>query len=196
MKKKYLASLTIASMLLAAFLATQTVAATEGEVSQNQEGIQEMEVAPEIVLPAVAEVTPEEASPSEIPQGNIREPEITVPEIEQPEKTEVVKSPTHDSVTTPLDVNPFPPNVPSETGPAINLIPVQTVVKGSAFDPMAGVSATDKTDGDLTSKVNYIGEVNANLVGVYQLTYSVVNSKGQGASQTAIICSRVATFSI
>ncbi|MEH7594646.1 immunoglobulin-like domain-containing protein, partial [Bacillus toyonensis] len=46
------------------------------------------------------------------------------------------------------------------------------------FDPMSGVSATDKEDGDITSKVTVDGSVNASKPGTYELTYTVLDSKG------------------
>ncbi|MFM2489336.1 immunoglobulin-like domain-containing protein [Enterococcus avium] len=87
----------------------------------------------------------------------------------------------------PLDVNPFPPNKPTDTHPAINILPTQSIRKGSSFDPKQGVSASDKTDGDLTSKITVTGTVDTNTVGEYLLTYSVTNSQGNTATQSAII---------
>lgn len=87
----------------------------------------------------------------------------------------------------PLDVNPFPPNKPTDTHPAINILPTQSIRKGSSFDPKQGVSASDKTDGDLTSKITVTGTVDTDTVGEYLLTYSVTNSQGNTTTQSAII---------
>ena len=204
MKKKYLASLTIASVLLPAFLATQGGNAAENEVSPQ---------ATEVSAPAAPSVEP--AAPTvpgvEQPASTLA-PEVQTSETPAPETAPVQELPQQDvapapvqeqpapevtqqeSVSqekqmevNPLDVEPFPPNVPTDSKPAINIIPVQTITKGTAFDPMAGVSATDQTDGDITSKVTVTGNVDVNVVGSYLLTYSVTNSKGQTATQSAHI---------
>ncbi|MGM0113378.1 immunoglobulin-like domain-containing protein [Enterococcus sp. DIV0187] len=199
MKKKYLASLTIASVLLPAFLATQGVVAAETEV-HSQEMTQATEV-PAPTIPAVeVPVTPPVAEATPAPEVATPAPEVAPPVQESPqaatpvqEKPAVIETPQEKMVpekpdeVKPLDVNPFPPNVPTDSAPAINIIPVQSITKGTAFDPMAGVSATDQTDGDITSKVTYTGTIDVNTVGSYLLTYSVTNSKGQTATQSAII---------
>ncbi|MBC1233846.1 LPXTG cell wall anchor domain-containing protein [Listeria booriae] len=52
-----------------------------------------------------------------------------------------------------------------------------TIKKGSNFDPMSEVSATDKEDGDLTNAIKIIANnVNTNKEGIYQITYSVTDS--------------------
>ncbi|MBG9687587.1 M4 family metallopeptidase [Bacillus mycoides] len=53
-----------------------------------------------------------------------------------------------------------------------------TMNVGDSFDPMAGVSATDKEDGDLTSKVTVDGKVDTSKAGTYVLTYTITDSKG------------------
>jgi chitinase len=47
------------------------------------------------------------------------------------------------------------------------------VVTGDAFDPMAGVSATDRESGDLTSAITVTGTVDTSTAGTYTLEYSV-----------------------
>jgi hypothetical protein len=49
-----------------------------------------------------------------------------------------------------------------------------------------GISAVDKIDGNLTSKITYIGSVNINLVGNYSITYNVEDASGNGASKLVI----------
>lgn len=201
MKKKYLASLTIASVLLPAFLATQGVVAAEAEIP-SQEMTQATEVpAPTIpavevpVTPPVVEATPAPEVATPVPEVALtvqETPQVATPAPvqEQPASTEAHQETAvqeKQAEVKPLDVNPFPPNVPTDSKPAINIIPVQSITKGTAFDPMAGVSATDQTDGDITSKVTYTGSVDPNVVGEYLLTYSVTNSKGQSTTQSAII---------
>ncbi len=46
----------------------------------------------------------------------------------------------------------------------------------TAFDPLAGVTAHDKIDGDLTAHIVVTGSVNSAVVGTYHLTYAVTNS--------------------
>ncbi|PGB77010.1 peptidase M4, partial [Bacillus pseudomycoides] len=53
-----------------------------------------------------------------------------------------------------------------------------TINVGDSFDPMAGVSATDKEDGDLTSKVTVDGKVDTSKAGTYEVIYSVKDSVG------------------
>ncbi|GIU22522.1 immunoglobulin-like domain-containing protein [Shewanella sp. MBTL60-007] len=62
------------------------------------------------------------------------------------------------------------------TRPEIRGVTNTTIVLGTAFNPMSGVSAIDAEDGDLTSQISVEGEVNTNLVGEYLLTYSVTDS--------------------
>ncbi len=52
---------------------------------------------------------------------------------------------------------------------------------------MAGVSATDDIDGDLTDKIQVKGAVNINKVGDYQLVYSVTNSRGKTTTFTRTV---------
>ena len=43
---------------------------------------------------------------------------------------------------------------------------------------MVGVSATDKEDGDLTSKIAYEGTIDTTKAGTYEIIYSVKDSMG------------------
>lgn len=54
----------------------------------------------------------------------------------------------------------------------------KTIELGKEFNPMEGVTATDKLDGDLTEKIKVEGEVDVNVEAVYIVTYRVTNSKG------------------
>ena len=59
-----------------------------------------------------------------------------------------------------------------------------TIVVGSAFDPLKGVTAMDAEDGDLTSKISCKSNVDRNKVGVYKVTYTVMDSQGATTSKT------------
>ncbi|HDR7540528.1 TPA: DUF5011 domain-containing protein, partial [Bacillus toyonensis] len=58
----------------------------------------------------------------------------------------------------------------------------ETMNVGGSFDPVTGVSATDKEDGDLTDKVTVEGKVDTIKPGTYVLTYTVKDSKGHKAT--------------
>lgn len=185
MKKQYLASLTIASLLLSIIAAMQTGIAVENEVKTQEvaqvlEPNEANEMSP---TPAPVQAVPEVVETSEIQ-------ETMAPEEAQnsPRSTDSV-SEVQESVpdVNPYDVEPFPPNVPSDDGPAINLIPVQSIRKGDSFDPMVGVTATDKIDGDITASITYTGSVDVDVAGQYSIVYSVTNSRGQRATQLAVI---------
>ena len=51
------------------------------------------------------------------------------------------------------------------------------IKKGSKFDLMAGVSAYDYEDGDLTNKITVLGTVDTNKPGRYGIVYSVSDSE-------------------
>ena len=73
------------------------------------------------------------------------------------------------------------------SAPTITGVKDQTIKVGESFDPKAGVSAKDKEDGDLTSKIKIDGKVDTNKVGKYKLTYTVEDSKGAKATASATI---------
>lgn len=52
----------------------------------------------------------------------------------------------------------------------------KTIIKGSNFYPLEGVTAYDLEDGDLTNKIEFNGSVDLNNVGDYQLVYRVFDS--------------------
>ncbi len=73
------------------------------------------------------------------------------------------------------------------SAPTITGVKDQTIKVGESFDPKAGVSANDKEDKDLTSKIKIDGEVDTNKAGKYQLTYTVEDRKGAKATASATI---------
>ena len=85
--------------------------------------------------------------------------------------------------TTPE--SPEKPEV--NTAPTLSGITDKTINVGDKFDPMKGVTAKDKEDGDLTSKIKVSGKVDTNKAGKYTLTYSVADSKGLETTKTRVI---------
>lgn len=65
------------------------------------------------------------------------------------------------------------------TKPELSGVSNTTIILATPFDAMAGVSATDAEDGNLTPNIRVEGEVDSNRVGQYQLTYSVSDSAGE-----------------
>jgi|GEM_PF-383696 len=68
-------------------------------------------------------------------------------------------------------------------GPEIFGIGNQVINLNTPFDIRKGVTAKDNIDGDMTSQVNVIGEVNTAKAGIYYITYQVTDSHGNLASQ-------------
>ncbi|MDA1876414.1 DUF5011 domain-containing protein [Bacillus cereus group sp. BY112LC] len=85
--------------------------------------------------------------------------------------------------------------VPKDEVPVLTAPTKTTINVGDKFDPMAGVSATDKEDGDITDKVTVDGNVDTSKPGTYELTYTVSDSKGHKvtAKQTVTVKQKVET---
>ncbi len=66
----------------------------------------------------------------------------------------------------------------TDTKPEISGVEDVEIEKGSTFKPLEGVTAYDEEDGDLTDKIQYTGNINVNVVGTYEATYSVTDSDG------------------
>lgn len=70
------------------------------------------------------------------------------------------------------------------TPPIINANNI-TVKKGTYFNPLDGVTALDREDGNLTNNIIIKEDsVNINKSGVYQITYEVTDKKGLSATKT------------
>lgn len=80
------------------------------------------------------------------------------------------------------------------TKPELTVPTTDQIAFGSEFSPLAGVTATDAHDGDLTSKVTVTGTVNTNALGTTELTYSVTDSAGNTATATRTVTVVEATF--
>ncbi|MBC2036918.1 LPXTG cell wall anchor domain-containing protein [Listeria booriae] len=64
----------------------------------------------------------------------------------------------------------------------------KTLKKGGSFDPMAGVSASDTEDGNVTDKVSVTAnDVDTSAVGTYHVTYSVTDSDGNTTTKTITV---------
>ena len=78
----------------------------------------------------------------------------------------------------------------------INNIPVinaenKTIKVGDKFNPMTGVTATDKEDGNITKDIKVIEDtVNTSKVGTYKVVYEVTDSKGATATKTITVTVR------
>ena len=59
----------------------------------------------------------------------------------------------------------------------------RSVSLNSYFNPLEGVTASDKEDGDLTSKITYSGTVDTSKIAEYEITYSVRDSNNQTATK-------------
>ncbi len=80
----------------------------------------------------------------------------------------------------PTDPNPANPYRASQ--PSINTSGANTTVPfGSAFNPMAGITAKDSLGNDATGKVSYAGSVNTNSLGTYKITYRITDALGRTA---------------
>ncbi|MEG7843261.1 M4 family metallopeptidase [Bacillus mobilis] len=62
--------------------------------------------------------------------------------------------------------------------PILKVPATTTITEGDQFDPMVGVLATDKEDGDVTSNVTYEGTVDTSKAGTFKIIYSVKDSVG------------------
>ncbi|MED0948930.1 M4 family metallopeptidase [Bacillus mobilis] len=62
--------------------------------------------------------------------------------------------------------------------PILKVPAATTITEGDQFDPMVGVLATDKEDGDVTSNVTYEGTVDTSKAGTFEIIYSVKDSVG------------------
>ena len=74
--------------------------------------------------------------------------------------------------------------VKDTTAPTFTGVDDVTVEFGGAFDPLAGVSAKDDVDGDLTKAIKVEGAVDSSKAGVYTLTYTVSDKAGNKATAT------------
>ncbi|MBB6622006.1 transglycosylase domain-containing protein [Clostridium gasigenes] len=82
---------------------------------------------------------------------------------------------------------PKPDQSNGNSAPELNGIADRSIKVGETFDPIAGVTATDKEDGDLTSKIVISGTVDTTAPGSYKVNYSVTDSKNKTVTKQKII---------
>lgn len=80
---------------------------------------------------------------------------------------------------------PVPPA--DTTAPVLSGVDDVTVEQDSEFEPLAGVSATDDVDGDVTDAVKVSGSVDAAKPGEYVLTYTVSDKAGNTATAESTV---------
>lgn len=69
-------------------------------------------------------------------------------------------------------------SVKSNNKPVIHGVNNVKIEEGTTFDPMKGVTAHDKEDGDITKNIKVSGNVDENKQGKYELLYTVTDSDG------------------
>ncbi|WML24578.1 SpoIID/LytB domain-containing protein [Neobacillus sp. OS1-33] len=77
--------------------------------------------------------------------------------------------------------------------PVISGATSKTIYVNTTFDPRAGVTAMDNSDGDVTSTIIINGLVNSKVAGVYTLTYTVTDSSGNETNVTRQITVKLAS---
>lgn len=76
---------------------------------------------------------------------------------------------------------------PTNAKPVVVAPAAVTVDQHGSYDKMAGVSATDAEDGDITSHIRAVGYVNLDQAGTYKMVYFVADSQGTPAVATTIV---------
>ena len=71
--------------------------------------------------------------------------------------------------------------------PVINGVENKIIRVGTTFNANEGVTATDKEDGDLTSKIQVTGTVDTSTANEYTLTYSVTDKDNNTTTVTRVI---------
>ena len=74
----------------------------------------------------------------------------------------------------------------SNNQPVINASD-KTINEGSSFNPLDGVTASDKENGNLTNRITYESDVKPDQEGTYHVTYTVVDNSNFHASKTITV---------
>jgi hypothetical protein len=83
---------------------------------------------------------------------------------------------------------------PDLVAPELNVPADSSIEIDSEFDALAGVSALDAVDGDLTDSIVVEGDVDTTTVGANTLTYSVTDAAGNEATETRVVTVAEGTF--
>lgn len=77
--------------------------------------------------------------------------------------------------------------MPDITAPVLVAPADGSVVYGTEFDPLDGVTAADHIDGDLTGEIVVSGAVDSGALGEYTLTYTVTDAAGNETSKQRLV---------
>ena len=78
--------------------------------------------------------------------------------------------------------------------PEITVPTTNDITVGDSFDALAGVTATDAVDGDVTAGITVTGTVDTTTVGSYPLVYSVTDAAGNTATAERTIVVGIGTL--
>lgn len=93
----------------------------------------------------------------------------------------------YQTVDFDITVDVVPATTPVNQPPVINAKD-QTLTVGDKFDPMKGVTATDKEDGDLTDKIVITkNTVDTSKAGKYTINYEVTDNGGTRVRKTIVV---------
>ena len=93
----------------------------------------------------------------------------------------------YQTVDVDITVDVVPATTPVNQPPVINAKD-QTLTVGDKFDPMKGVTATDKEDGDLTDKIVITkNTVDTSKAGKYTIDYEVTDNGGTRVRKTIVV---------
>lgn len=150
-------------------------------------------------------VTGNSASGSKFYDEDASSPEAAIKDqSNQPQYTDVDVSPTAITLTTyqtldrkVIDEVTLTRTVNDEKGPEFSGLDAETeVAQGQPFEPLAGVTAVDEIDGDVTAAIEVEGAVDTRTPGSYSLTYRVADATGNEtvAERTVTVAAVEPTF--
>ncbi|MDY0011102.1 MAG: carbohydrate binding domain-containing protein, partial [Candidatus Izemoplasmatales bacterium] len=97
-------------------------------------------------------------------------------------------APTTQAPTTVAPTTEAPTTVEQDTiAPVINGVDDVTIYLNETFDPMAGVTATDNKDGDITSSITVAGVVDTTVEGTNFLVYTVYDAAGNKKQESRYV---------
>ncbi|MBA8759368.1 immunoglobulin-like domain-containing protein [Staphylococcus coagulans] len=75
----------------------------------------------------------------------------------------------------------------TNTIPSFKGIKDSVIQVGEKYNPLEGVTAFDKEDGDLTDKIKVNGHIDTSKQGTYELQYQVADSNGAIETSSRVI---------